>query len=80
LPDAIDAAAEALLAARRRDVALVVVGGRPLVGNASLAALFHARGVVPRQLIVDGVTKIADSGLVRRIEGCPIAEPGASAR
>ena len=53
---------------------------RPLVGNASLAALFHARGVVPRQLIVDGVTKIADSGLVRRIEGCPISEPGVGAR
>lgn len=80
LHDAIDAAAAALLAARRCDVSLVVVGGRPLVGNASLAALFHARGVVPRQLIVDGVTKIADSGLVRRIEGCPISEPGVGAR
>jgi cytosine/adenosine deaminase-related metal-dependent hydrolase len=73
-------AGEALLATRRRDVALVVVGGRPLVGNASLTALFHARGVVPRQLIVDGVTKTADSGLVRRIEGCPIPEPGVGAR
>jgi cytosine/adenosine deaminase-related metal-dependent hydrolase len=69
-------AAAALVAARRRDIALVVVGGRPLVGQASFAPLFHARSVLPRALTVDGVVKLADSGLVRRIEGCPIAEPG----
>jgi cytosine/adenosine deaminase-related metal-dependent hydrolase len=68
--------AASLLAARRRDVSLVVVGGRPLIGVPSLAPLFHARGVNTRPIAVDGAARLADSGLVRRIEGCPIAEPG----
>jgi cytosine/adenosine deaminase-related metal-dependent hydrolase len=68
--------ASSLVASRRKDVALVVVGGRPLIGEPSVEPLFLARSVLPRTLRVDGVAKIADSGLVRRIEGCPIAEPG----
>ena len=69
----------ALLQAKRRDVQLVTVEGRPLVGNPEFAAVFLARKVSPRPLCVDAVRKIADSGLVRRIAGCPIAEPGVSA-
>ena len=71
--------AEALLAATRRDVRLVVVDGRPLVGDPDMAAVFEARRVGPRPIRVDDVLKIADSGLTRRIAGCPIAEPGVSA-
>jgi cytosine/adenosine deaminase-related metal-dependent hydrolase len=70
--------AEALLAATRRDVRLVVVDGRPLVGDPDMAAVFEARRVGPRPIRVDDVLKIADSGLTRRIAGCPIAEPGVS--
>jgi cytosine/adenosine deaminase-related metal-dependent hydrolase len=69
----------ALLEARRRDVRLVAVAGRPLVADSDLAAVFKARKVTPRPLCVDAVSKLADSGLVRRIAGCPIAEPGVSA-
>lgn len=69
----------ALLQAERRDVQLVTVEGRPLVGNPEFAAVFLARKVSPRPLCVDAVRKIADSALVRRITGCPIAEPGVSA-
>jgi hypothetical protein len=32
--------------------------------------------VPARQVSVDGRVKIAGSGLVRRIAGCPINEPG----
>jgi len=71
--------AEALLAATRRDVRLVVVDGRPLVGDPDMAPVFEARRVGPRPIRVDEVLKIADSGLTRRIAGCPIAEPGVSA-
>jgi cytosine/adenosine deaminase-related metal-dependent hydrolase len=71
--------ANALLEARRRDVGLVAVEGRPLVGDPEFASVFEARKVTPRRLCVDGLEKIADSGLVRRIAGCPIAEPGVSA-
>ena len=70
---------EALLAASRRDVRLVVVDGRPLVADPDLAPVFEARRVVPRPIRVDEMLKIADSGLTRRIAGCPIAEPGVSA-
>jgi cytosine/adenosine deaminase-related metal-dependent hydrolase len=66
----------ALLEATRRDVRLVVVDGRPLVGDPDFAAVFKARKVVARPLRVDAVAKLGDSGLVRRIAGCPIDEPG----
>jgi cytosine/adenosine deaminase-related metal-dependent hydrolase len=70
--------AAALLEARRRDVRRVVVEGRPLVADLAFDEIFGARRVTPRRLCVDGVPKLGDSGLVRRIAGCPIAEPGVS--
>jgi cytosine/adenosine deaminase-related metal-dependent hydrolase len=66
----------ALLAARRRDLGFVAVGGRPLVGSAVFAPAFRARGATPRPIEVDDAPKVADAGLVRRISGCPISEPG----
>ena len=70
---------DALLASTRRDVRLVVVDGRPLVADPDLGPVFEARRVVPRPIRVDDTLKIADSGLTRRIAGCPIVEPGVSA-
>jgi cytosine/adenosine deaminase-related metal-dependent hydrolase len=67
---------EALLLTRRRDVRLVVIDGRPLAADPDLVAVFQARKVTTRPLRVDAAPKIADSGLVRRFAGCPIAEPG----
>jgi cytosine/adenosine deaminase-related metal-dependent hydrolase len=69
---------EALLETRRHDVRLVVIDGRPLVGDPEFAAVFRARKVTARPLQVDCRAKLGDSGLVRRIAGCPIAEPGVS--
>jgi cytosine/adenosine deaminase-related metal-dependent hydrolase len=68
--------AAALLRTTRRDVRLVMVGGHPLVSDPDLAAVFRARRVRLRPLRVDSAPKLADSGLVRRLAGCPIAEPG----
>ena len=68
--------ARALLAAFRRDVALVVVGGRPLIGDPSMAAVFAARAARTRAVVVDGVAKIAHAALAHRMAACPIAEPG----
>jgi cytosine/adenosine deaminase-related metal-dependent hydrolase len=79
VPPLADEAGAALLATRRRDVRLVVVEGRPLVGDPGFAQLFRARKVTARALRVDTAPKLADSGLVRRIAGCPIVEPGVSA-
>jgi cytosine/adenosine deaminase-related metal-dependent hydrolase len=67
---------EALLLTRRRDLRLVVIDGRPLVADPDVAAVFEARKVMARALRVDTAPKLADSGLVRRFAGCPIAEPG----
>lgn len=71
-------AARALLSTSRRDVSLVIVGGRPLVGLPRFAPVFLARSVTPRPIRVDDSPRLADSGLARRIEGCPIPEPGVS--
>ncbi len=79
IPPRADEPGSALLQTARRDVRLVTVEGRPLVGDPALAAVFLARKVSSRPLCVDAARKIADSGLVRRIAGCPIAEPGVSA-
>lgn len=78
LPPLAADAASTLLDARRRDVRLVAVEGRPLVGDPEFAGVFDARKTVARPLCVDGVKKIGDSGLVRRLAGCPIPEPGVS--
>jgi cytosine/adenosine deaminase-related metal-dependent hydrolase len=76
IPKHDDGPAAALLATRRHDLALVVIGGRPMVADARFAAAFSARSVTPRSIAVDRALKIADSGLARRIAGCPIIEPG----
>ena len=79
IPPFDDEPAAALLKTARRDVRLVTVGGRPIVGDPDLAAVFRARRVKLRPLCVDAARKLADSGLVRRLAGCPIAEPGVTA-
>lgn len=76
IPPFADEPAAALLNTTRRDVRLVLVGGRPLVADPDLAAVFRARRVRVRPMRVDAAPKLADSGLVRRIAGCPIVEPG----
>jgi cytosine/adenosine deaminase-related metal-dependent hydrolase len=68
--------ADALLETTRATLRLVIVAGRPLVGDLDMAPVFAARRVTPRLIVVDTAPKIAESGLVRRIVGCPIAEPG----
>ena len=69
---------DALLAAARRDVALVVVGGRPMIGADAFLRVFTTRASAPRPLCVDGVERLADAQLAARIAACPIQEPGVS--
>jgi cytosine/adenosine deaminase-related metal-dependent hydrolase len=77
-PPYADGAAGSLLALDRRDLRLVLVGGRPLVGDPALAPVFSARQIAARPLCVDGTTKLADASLVRRIAASSIDEPGVS--
>jgi cytosine/adenosine deaminase-related metal-dependent hydrolase len=71
-------AGSALLKTKRRDLQLVAVAGRPLVADPEFAPVFAARRVTARPLVLDEAPKVAESGLVRRIAGCPIVEPGVS--
>lgn len=68
-----------LASASRADVRLVVIGGRPLVADPVFCAVFEARRAAARPIRVDDAPKLAESGLARRIAGCPIPEPGVSA-
>jgi cytosine/adenosine deaminase-related metal-dependent hydrolase len=67
---------QALLAAERKDVLLVMVGGRPRYGAPGLQEVFAARGVKPSLVTVDGATKLLDGALARRLAKCSLAEPG----
>jgi cytosine/adenosine deaminase-related metal-dependent hydrolase len=76
LPSAKADPADALFAASRRDLALVLIDGRPLVGAASFEAVFGARRSTTRPIAIDGVERVAESTLARALAKCPIAEPG----
>src|SRR5262249_27893326 len=68
--------AEALLASSRRDLTLVVVGGRPIAGSPVLRAVFSARRVRVRSITLDGVERILDAELASVMAKCGIEEPG----
>ena len=76
LPPLASTAADALLRASRADLALVVVGGRPMVGSPALAAVFAARGLATVPIAIDGRVRLIDRRLARTITACPIREPG----
>lgn len=69
-------AASALLATSRRDVMLVAIDGRPVVGDQAMRPVFAARGTTVLPLGVDGAVRIASSWLARAIARSPIDEPG----
>jgi hypothetical protein len=76
IPPFADNPGDALVETARRDVRMVVVGGRPLVADEALATVFGARRVTPRVVSVDSHRKRMDPTLAGRIAACPIAEPG----
>lgn len=79
LPSPLRTAADAILAASRRDLGLVLVGGRPMVGSPSYQAAFEARRTPTRPFRLDGAGRLVDAALARAIAACPIREPGLDA-
>lgn len=69
-------AADALLAASRRDLSLVMIDGRPRVGSPAFEPVFGARRSKTRPILVDGIERVAESTLARAVSRCPISEPG----
>jgi cytosine/adenosine deaminase-related metal-dependent hydrolase len=76
VPSAKGDPADALLATSRRDISLVMIDGRPLVGSPAFETVFGARRSKTRPIVVDGAERVAEAGLARAIARCPITEPG----
>ena len=76
IPNRGETPGDALLQTARRDIRLVVLGGRPVISDAALAPAFAAHRVTPRIVSVDSQHKLMDPALANRIALCPIAEPG----
>jgi cytosine/adenosine deaminase-related metal-dependent hydrolase len=68
-----ETAGDSLLVTPRRDVALVMLGGRPLVAGTAFRQLFRDAA---RPIRIDEVERLADARLARAIARCPIPEPG----
>lgn len=66
----------AAVAARRADVRLVMIDGRPLVGDPDLRAVFDDARVAVAFVTVDGRAKILDAAIVERARRSAIQEPG----
>ncbi|MGH2520936.1 MAG: amidohydrolase family protein [Anaerolineales bacterium] len=66
----------ALLAVERKDLLLVMIGGRPAFGAPELARVFAAGRVKPRPVRVDGTLKLMDQSLAGRLQNSAIGEPG----
>lgn len=64
----------ALCQSRRADLALVVKGGVPQLGDPDLMALFPHVETVPA--LLDDVPKAIHAGLARRLMACTLSEPG----
>jgi len=76
LPGAHETAADTLAAAHRADVALVTIGGRPLLAQPRFRDVFAARGVDACPASVDDHDRVLESALARDVVRCPIQEPG----
>lgn len=76
LPPGKETPEDALLAAARRDLALITMGGRPLVGCPSLSAVFVARRTRAQPVSIDEKERLVSCRLAHAIARCPIGEPG----
>jgi cytosine/adenosine deaminase-related metal-dependent hydrolase len=76
LPSAKSDAADALAVASRRNLTLVMIDGRPLVGSPGFETVFGARRSKTRPIVIDGVERVAEATLARAMARCPISEPG----
>jgi cytosine/adenosine deaminase-related metal-dependent hydrolase len=76
LPNHAASAGVALLNASRKDVKLVMVAGRPLVGDPQFAQVFRERKVSTQPITVDHSHKLLDASIARLLARSPIGEAG----
>ncbi|MDZ7343294.1 MAG: amidohydrolase family protein [candidate division KSB1 bacterium] len=65
-----------IVTARRSDVRLVLIAGRPLIGDPEMAPVFAALGVAAEKVRVDGCEKFMARSIVERLRRAAINEPG----
>ncbi len=65
-----------IVAARRSDLRLVLIAGRPLIGDPDMAPVFAAARVAAEKVRVDGCEKLMAGSLVERLRRSAINEPG----
>lgn len=71
-----DTALENIMTARRSDLRLVMISGRPLIADPDLALIFAAGKVGTKKVRVDGCEKLMASSIVDRLHRSSINEPG----
>lgn len=76
IPPLADDPASALVSARRSQLLLVAVAGRPRVGSPDLEPVFAARRAHPRGAKLDGEPRLLEATLARHVRSLAISEPG----
>jgi cytosine/adenosine deaminase-related metal-dependent hydrolase len=68
--------ADSLVRCARRALALVTMGGRPVLGCPTLSAVFVARRTPAQPVSIDETERLVSCRLAHAIARCPISEPG----
>jgi cytosine/adenosine deaminase-related metal-dependent hydrolase len=71
-----DTPLENIMTARRSDLRLVMIGGRPLIADPDLELIFAAGSVRTKKVRLDGCEKLMASSIVDRLHRSSINEPG----
>jgi cytosine/adenosine deaminase-related metal-dependent hydrolase len=71
-----ESAGESLLAARRRDLLLVTLDGRPRYSDEAMRPLFERRHEQPARALVDGAAKLLAADLAALVRRASLREPG----
>lgn len=66
----------AIIAAKRADLRLVMIAGRPQIGDLDMAPVFAAAKVATVRVRVDGVEKLMAAGIALRLKRAAANEPG----
>lgn len=66
----------AMLSAERADVRLVMIAGRPQIGDLDMAPVFADAKVATARVRVDGVEKLMAAALAQRLKQAAVNEPG----
>lgn len=66
----------AIIGAKRADLRLVMIAGRPCLGDLDMAPVFAAAKMATMRVKVDGVEKLMAAGIALRLKRAAVSEPG----